>query len=222
MLRPSFEKSQVADLSQFEHHVSALLQNMPTNDETVDLQELFHMFTMDTSAELLFGESTGSLRAHKGGEAVRFAEAFEHGMADAVSRSRLSWAYYLIPHPKAQKAIRFCRRFVDDYVERAMKAKTEPPGKKDDKSKFVFLEELAKHEEVDAPRIRNEVLNMLLAGRDTTAALLSNLWFALARHPQIWRRLQAEVDELNGDIPTYERLRDMKYIKCCVQESKST
>ena len=110
---------------------------------------------------------------------------------------------------------------MDGYVERALKAKSQATADKQSNGKFVFLEELAKHEEVDANRIRNEALNVLLAGRDTTASLLSCLWFVLARHPDVFKKLQAEVDELGGDLPTYERLRDMKYIKYCAQESKS-
>jgi cytochrome P450 len=63
-------------------------------------------------------------------------------------------------------------------------------------------------------------MNILLAGRDTTASLLSNLWFVLAREPEIYKKLQAEIDELNGQQPSYEALRNMKYIKYAVQESK--
>ena len=87
--------------------------------------------------------------------------------------------------------------------------------------KFVFLHELALQDEVDADRIRNETLNVLVAGRDTTAALLGMLWFVLARRPDVWKVLLAEVDELQGQPPTYDSLRNMKYLKYCVQESRA-
>ena len=85
----------------------------------------------------------------------------------------------------------------------------------------MFVNELARHKEVDAVRIRDETLNILLAGRDTTASLLSNLWFMLAKEPEVYKKLRAEVDELNGEQPSYESWRNMKYIKYTVQESKS-
>lgn len=147
-------------------------------------------------------------------------------MADAVIRSRLGPLYHLVPHFKAWKAIREARGFVDSYVAQAMKVKSSLVGgrgesKEKQDGKYTFLNELAKHDEVDANRIRDETLNILLAGRDTTASLLSSLWFVLAREPEIWKTLQAEIDGLHGELPTYEKLRDLTYLKYCVQESTS-
>lgn len=63
-------------------------------------------------------------------------------------------------------------------------------------------------------------MNVLLAGRDTTACLLSNLFFVLARSPVIWQKLRAEVAVLEGRPPTYNELRALKYVRYCVNECK--
>jgi cytochrome P450 len=87
--------------------------------------------------------------------------------------------------------------------------------------KYVFLYELAK-ETKDKRRLRDELLNVLLAGRDTTASLLSNMWFMLAKHPEIFAKLRQEVEEtLQGATPTYEQLRNLKYLKWCMNECKT-
>jgi cytochrome P450 len=70
----------------------------------------------------------------------------------------------------------------------------------------------------DPKQLRDELLNILLAGRDTTASLLSNTFHVLARRPDIWKKLKAEVDELQGARPDYETLRNMKYLKYLLNE----
>lgn len=57
-----------------------------------------------------------------------------------------------------------------------------------------------------------------MAGRDTTASLLGNLFFMISKSPEIMAKLQQEVDSLNGARPSYSSLRDMKYLKYCLRE----
>lgn len=223
VLRPQFEKHQVSDISQFEPHVQRLFQNIPSDGSTVDLQDLFHKLSMDASSEFLSGQSTALLDKNYNAEGHEFAAAFEAATHDSVTRTRLGWMYWLIPRSKANEAIRIVHRYADRWVSEAMKVKQ---SKIEEKSKgkkghYVFLNELALDDRMDAVRIRDEMLNIMLAGRDTTASLLSDLFFVLAREPRIFQKLQAEVDQLNGELPTYERLRDMKYLKFCAQESES-
>lgn len=73
----------------------------------------------------------------------------------------------------------------------------------------------------DPIQIRSELLNILLAGRDTTAGLLSNTFYVLARRPDVWDRLKSEIDQLEGRKPDYETLRNMKYLKYVLNECKS-
>ena len=72
----------------------------------------------------------------------------------------------------------------------------------------------------DPIRLRNELLNVLVAARDTTASLLGSIFYFLARHPDTWNKLRAEVAELNGRHPDYQTLKDMKYLKAVLNESK--
>lgn len=223
VLRPQFEKHQVSEISQFEPHVQRLFENIPTDGSTVDLQDLFHKLSMDTSSEFLSGKSTALLDKNHNVEGHELAKHFEAATHDGIIRTRLGWMYWLWPRFEAQKSIRIVRRYADTWVNDAMQLKQakvveeKPRGKK---GQYVFLNELAMDDRMDAERIRDEMLNIMLAGRDTTASLLSDLFFVLAREPRILQKLRAEVDELHGELPTYERLRNMKYLKFCAQESK--
>lgn len=71
----------------------------------------------------------------------------------------------------------------------------------------------------DPYTLRSELLNVLLAGRDTTAGLLSNTWHVLSKRPDIWDKLLREVDQLEGEKPDYAQLKEMKYLKYLLNES---
>ena len=110
--------------------------------------------------------------------------------------------------------------FVDSLVEKGLNQRTRLPAgnKAKEPSRHTFLDELAS-QTTDKAQIRYELLNLLLAGRDTTAALLSNIWFQLARRPDIYSRLRKEVDDLSNDLPTFEQIKEMKYLRALVNES---
>lgn len=61
MLRPNFSRSQVGDLETFETHVQHLINALPRDGSTVDMQPLFFRLTVDSATEFLFGESTNCL-----------------------------------------------------------------------------------------------------------------------------------------------------------------
>lgn len=71
----------------------------------------------------------------------------------------------------------------------------------------------------DPAILRTQLMNVLLVGRDTTASLLSNLWFVLARLPEIWAKLKEEISQLNSEKPTYQKLNETKYLRHCINES---
>jgi cytochrome P450 len=116
--------------------------------------------------------------------------------------------------------------FVDQIIQRALEKvhpvdpekSLEGTGKPE---RYVFLTEMIKSTR-DPKQLRDELLNILLAGRDTTASLLSHTFHVLARRPDIWKKLKAEVDELQGVRPDYETLRQMKYLKYLLNECKNS
>ena len=88
-----------------------------------------------------------------------------------------------------------------------------------DSEKPCFLQELISETE-DVVRLRSEMIALLIAGRDTTASTLSSLWFVLAKRPDIVAKLKAEVDELGGERPGFNRLKQMDYLQHTIQEGK--
>ena len=224
LIRPNFTKAQVADLETFESHVQTAISKIPRDGATFDLQDLFFKLTLDSATEFLFGESVHSLLSSEDSEAERFGKAFDLAQSRLGRRSRLGRLNLLLKDKEFDDACRVVHTFVNRIVRQALERKVPEDAEKSINSdgreeRYTFLSELLRSTR-DPKQLRDELLSILLAGRDTTASLLSNTFHVLARRPDIWTKLKAEVDELKGEKPGYEALRNMKYIKYILNECK--
>lgn len=212
----------MADLDTFETHVNHLISKIPKDGSPFDLQPLFFRLTLDSATEFLFGESVNSLGSTEGSDQHRFGTAFDYAQSKIGNRDRLSWLTSMFSRSELERSCKFVHAFVDQIVYRTLeKTKSydsEKPDNFDESGRYVFLTEVAKKTR-DPNQLRDESLNILLAGRDTTASLLSHTFHVLARRPDIVKKLKAEVDELGGKKPTYETLKSMKYLKYLLNES---
>lgn len=230
MLRPSFTKTQVRNLPALEEHVHNLIARIPKEGQTIDLQPLFLQLTNDTIFETLMGESTYTL-LHSSTETkhMQVADAVEYVTEFAAFRLRIGPLASLWLGPKFRKSMAYINNYVSDHVSRALASQREksasemaqdPSGNVEESQKYNFLKELVKtHQNSD--RIQAELLHVLGAGRETTAALLSVLCYTVARRPDILQKLRKEIVQQVGDNkPTYNDVREMKYLKWTISESK--
>ena len=219
LLRPNFVRNQIADIQTFEHHVSAMISWIPKDGSIVDLQELFFMLTLDSATEFLFGKSTGVLEGGIANEkGAKFGEAFTYATQRIGLRNRLGKLAEIIPDKKFKDSVALIHEYVQNYVQKAVELHkntlTSEKSGEGRSSRYVFLEELAKTG-YSEKKIQDELLNILLAGRDTTASLLSYLFHYLARRPDIFHKLRAEVMALGKNRPTFEDMKGMKYLQYC-------
>jgi len=202
--------------------VQKLIARIPKDGSTVDLQHLFHQLSMDTSTDFILEHGTDYLGGDE--KAAMIDDSINKCLEHGAWKEMLGPLRFLVPNKEARKALASAHVALDGWVKQAMEHKDsadlEDGKTKDSGKRYVFINELARHKEVDSIRVRDEVMNIILAGKDTTASCLSGLWFNLAREPGIYKKLQAEVAQLKGERPSYESLRNMKYIKYAVQESE--
>jgi cytochrome P450 len=225
LIRPSFTRDQVADLTALEDLMQDLFALLPRDGKTVvDLKELFFRYTIDSATEFLFGQSVGTLK--KTQSELGFAHAFHYAQKAIITRGMLGPLAIFYRDRKADECNRVCRELVQRFVDEAFQAvetrrddKAEEEQAETKRPKRIFSHELAARTS-DKRRVLDELMNVLLAGRDTTASLLGNLFFMLAKKPEIWDKLRAEVACLQGRAPTYEELRNLRYVHCCINECK--
>jgi len=73
----------------------------------------------------------------------------------------------------------------------------------------------------DPTVLRDETMNIMIAGRDTTAGTLTFVIYLLAEHPEVMARLREEILSKVGPTrrPSYDDLRDMKYLRAVINET---
>jgi cytochrome P450 len=221
LLRPQFSREQVADLNLEETHVQHMLNHLSIQagwTSQIDLSPLFFRLTIDSATEFLFGQSIQSqnLSSKEGwmhNEQFNWnslADAFDRGTAVLGVRSRLSGFYWLYNPKQFKDDCQQVHRFADHFVHLALQEVDKPL---EENTRYVFLRELAKTNK-DPIELRSQLLNILLAGRDTTAGLLGWTCWNLARHPSIYNKLRTKIVEEFG---TYDRPRDITFssLKSC-------
>lgn len=225
MLRPQFARKQVSDVNMLEKHISNLLDLMAKNEDNINLQPLLFKFTLDSATEFLFGESAGSLTG--GVDGGEFADAFTTAQAFALWNLRMGGFFSHWWRSKRMiKANKIVHSFVDGCVEKALGRVREEKEKdgNPESGRYIFLDAVAR-ETSDPKVLRDQMLNILLAGRDTTAGLFGWTFYLLARHPRVYKKLRDDLEAAFGTgeqgvwkQPTFDGLKDIPYLRHVLSE----
>ena len=171
LLRHQFVRTQYQNLDCFHEHVNNFVSQLQDSNVNgvIDLQPLFFKLTLDTTTALLFGRSVYSLRPDADLRFKTFAENFDIAQAGLAKRFRLAPWHFLFKPSRFRHACSAVHQFVDDYIEeRTANKKTEIETSFFDS----FVDQLAQ-ESSNRSMLRDQLLTILLAGRDTTACCLS-------------------------------------------------
>ena len=137
----------------------------------LDLQPLFFRLTLDTTLAVLFGQPLESLQTDGNSDEAAFAHAFDYAQHRLAVRGRLGDLYWLVGGRKFRESCKVVHKFVDGVVAKAL-ANDEKQSVGDDGERYIFLQALISRTR-DPVVLRDQLINILLAGRDTTACLLS-------------------------------------------------
>ncbi|KAG5368878.1 Cytochrome P450 52A6 [Yarrowia sp. C11] len=226
MLRPQFARDSISNIDDLECHVKRLIDVFRRyQGSTFDCQKYFFQFTLDSASDFLFGESTSSLIAdnddddnlltQQGEDAESFAQAFKLAFTFTAIRLRLQQFYWLLTpsNSKYKDSIATVHRLVDGYVERAL----ENQEKTD---RYIISNQLVKVCD-DKKYIRDQLLGILLAGRNTTAAVLAWILYECGRKPEIWQKMKQEVEDMfpGGCKVTSEEIRRCSYVRAVINEA---
>ncbi|KAK4164196.1 cytochrome P450 [Cladorrhinum sp. PSN259] len=214
LIRPSFVRNQVADLQCFDRHITNLLNVIPADGETFDMQALLQDMTMDSSTDFLLGYSTNSL-VKPSPDARQMLHDFEFVSRESSKNARLGALIYFLPHPVLYAAVKRTRKFIGHYMNKAIQESEK--GVTRERS-YVFLDELLKTSPSPDFTI-DQMLSILVAGRDTTATAMTAAFYFLARNPTAVEKLRKEIENVGEKNPTWEQLRNMKYMNNVTREA---
>lgn len=230
-LKPQFTRNQVSSLG-LEKHVQALLDAIGGSEgswtSSFDIQPLLFNFTLDVATEFLFGTSANSQSTSTDDVSRRgrlFGYHFDAAATYFDGRAILGSYCWLYSPRKFREHCRGIRAYADGYVHEALmqKRKGDQEATADRKDKFILLDKLVELT-TDPVRIRDECLNVLGAGRTSTASLIAWNFYFLARHPATFDKLRKAVladfgGFENSDEITFESLKRCQFLQCCINEA---
>lgn len=130
--------------------------------------------------------------------------------------------YPLVPRGKFYEGLEVISSLIQPYVDRTLNLSPEELEKQSNTSdvKYTLLHALARFTR-SRKKIKDELVNLLFAGRDTTAATLSWTFYELASKPAVVARLRKEIIEEIGleAIPTLSDLKKLKYVHHVINET---
>ncbi|GJJ08896.1 hypothetical protein Clacol_003116 [Clathrus columnatus] len=243
MTRPFFVRDRVTDFDIFDRHADIAINKMIerlSEGEPIDFQDVMSRLTLDSATEFLFGSCVHSLAAplpyaHNSPRTTnvtslhindRFAKAFAEAQAEVTLRSRLGdlWPLRDIFGDQTRDSMAIINEYIDPILQEAIENK-KPKSKGGDAQaeKLEGPETLLSHlvqETDDIDIIRDEVINIMLAGRDTTASTLTFILYCLSQHPDILATLRHEIlTKIGLNRPTFDDLKECKYLRAVINET---
>lgn len=184
--------------------VSSNANNAHGDEIKLDLKPLLFDLAFSLTTEFLLGPAASTSST----EGQAFADAFNTAFKWIAKRERLKSAYWLIDSLEFRRSCNDARSRVDNIIKRTSKLIEDSSGMESRIALFRLL-----HDDSETSEIRDQFLGFLLAGRDTSGALMSWCLYVLAREPRIFEDLRAEIGKVvGGRQPAKEDFRKLKLL----------
>ncbi|GAA6054762.1 hypothetical protein NBRC10513_007404 [Rhodotorula toruloides] len=210
------------------HHLTKLfirtLEAKASEGAAIDLSALLFALTLDTFTSISFSKNPGSLPAAARGETNAFAQAFDD--IQVLLAGRMSTPFFWL----VERLDGTSERIVNDmkvihaYADEIIYERVEKVQQLDEDGNLDMLGRyMAATKENGEPltteQLRDATINLLIAGRDTTAGTLAWTIFELLRNPALIEGIRRDAAEL--DDPTelpFDSLKEMNWTSAVFYE----
>ena len=193
-----------------------VLDKLKEKPEGIDIQDYFMRYTLDSFAEIGFGVQLGSISA----ETHQFAQAFDVVQFHSMYRGASGRLWVLKEFFSKPKLFFQNLDYMNNYVYGIINTRKSEPIEQLQDRQDLLSRLLVANKDISKEDSRDFVMNFLLAGRDTTAVLLTWSIYLLSSHPDVVRKLLAEFREYiaEDETPTLANTKSLVYTKMVLQE----
>jgi cytochrome P450/NADPH-cytochrome P450 reductase len=191
-------------------------------DEEIDVVRDMTALTLDTIGLCGFGYRFNSF--YREGFHP-FVDAMVRTLETVQNRRGIPLEELMLKKALAQqrKDIRYMHRMVEDIVRERRESGADIATRPDLLSYMIAGVDKKTGERLDDRQIRDECIEFLIAGHETTSGLLSFAIYFLLNHPEAMARARAEVDSVFGPDPsvkpTYAQVNRLTYVLRVLKES---
>ncbi|GAA5900617.1 hypothetical protein JCM8208_000548 [Rhodotorula glutinis] len=194
----------------------------------VPLSQLFFALTLDAFTFMAFSTDPGALLAAKDGKLSGFGVALDYVQVETQKRFQNPFWFITERLTGTTAKMRSSMRIVHDFADAIIDARLAPFDQKGDEGQDGQDDLLALYmrsrgidgEKLSKIQLRDAVINLLLAGRDTTASALSWAVFRILSRLDLVHRIRAEAGLLSdpNELP-FDQLKDMHWTRAIFEET---
>ncbi|KAG9300975.1 hypothetical protein G9A89_005033 [Geosiphon pyriformis] len=192
-----------------------ILSQVAACGKIIDIKSFFYRFTMDTFVKICFSEELETLNEPEIPNV--FAAAFDYAQSALDFRG----IHYFWPLTekltKHGRKFRVARDILDDFSYQFIKKRRINPDatiKSTDLLNLFMNTEFENGEALTDKELRDILLNLMIAGRDTTAQSLAWMLYNIIIHPNIEVSLSKEIDNMlssKDSLATFDTINTFKY-----------
>jgi len=217
----------------FAKHTQAVLvairERSVKTGEHIDFQTLFFQFTIDTICEIAFGKDIDSINTD-----CQFGRSFDIAQQIIIHRFFVPPFYWKLKRflrigqeGALRKHIRVLRDFCDKIIRERQEVKQDQLRKFPDLLSRFISEARDRGETLSLNESRDIILNFMIAGRDTTACLVTWAAWEVWHHPDEEKKLIEEIKKVRDNsankssefwIPTYTEISQLTYLDAFLHE----
>ncbi|KAL8474593.1 hypothetical protein ACS0TY_031155 [Phlomoides rotata] len=199
-----------------ESRLVPVLENAAGNDAVLDMQDVLRRFAFDTICKVSLGMDPCCLDLSRPTPplSAAFDAASEISAMRGAAPVGAVWKLKRLLNVGSEKELKDAVKLVHECVNEIIKLKREKNEDKNESENDLLSRFLESG--LDQEMVRDMVISFLMAGRDTTSAALTWLFWLLTGH----REIEAQVVEEIGDQRLgFDQLKNMSFIKACLCES---
>ncbi|KAF3682131.1 Cytochrome 97B3, chloroplastic, partial [Capsicum annuum] len=197
----------------------------------LDLEAEFSNLALDIIGLAVFNYDFGSITKESPVIKAVYGTLFEaeHRSTFYIPYWNIPLARWLVPRQrKFQNDLKVINDCLDGLIQNAKETRQEADVEKLQQRDYLNLKDASllrflvdmRGVDVDDRQLRDDLMTMLIAGHETTAAVLTWAVFLLAQHPDKMKKAQSEIDAVLGQgRTTFESLKELEYLRLIVVES---
>jgi cytochrome P450 len=211
LAQPAFHRERIAAYGEVMVESTERMISDWQAGEIRDIHQDMMRLTLEIVVKTLFGADT-SVEARDVGAAM-----------DVLARHFSSQSVYILPGflpTPGRIRLELALRKLDRIINQIIRMRRESRREDHDLLSLLLQAQDDDGSRMTDQQLRDEVMTLFLAGHETTALALSWTWYLLGQHPEVERKLVAELKAaLNGHSPAVADLPRLPYVEMVVKES---